>query len=361
MNQGRITDQNGKPGGTPARTPSFVQVYREDEAALREELRAGLMAAQPQVSPKFLYDALGSRLFEAITELPEYYPTRTEAAILAEHGAEIAAVVPRGATLIDLGAGNCNKAASLFERFAPARYLAVDISVDFLRNAIECLQRQHPTLEMWGLGTDFSRGLQLPDSLEADITGPRLLFYPGSSIGNFTPPQALAFLESVRQACRGRGGAGRGEGRREVPGAAAPSPNGLLIGVDLVKDTTTLEAAYDDPLGVTAAFNLNLLQHLNRLLGTDFRLTDWRHLARYDTALNRIEMHLQARRSVVVRWPDGNTHRERRFMAGQTLHTENSCKWTIAGFETLLMSAGFGPPRHWTDAQSRFAVFWAPA
>ena len=333
-------------------TPRFIQVHHEDQAALKAELEAGLLAEPAHCSPKFLYDPLGSRLFEAITELPEYYPTRTEAAILAERGAEIAAAVPRGATLIDLGAGNCNKAASLFERFAPARYLAVDISVEFLRNAIECLQRQHPGLEMWGLGTDFSRGLQLPDSLEADITGPRLLFYPGSSIGNFTPPQALSFLQSVRLACQGAGG---------PSGLAAPPPNGLLIGVDLVKDTATLEAAYDDPLGVTAAFNLNLLLHLNRLLGTDFRLADWRHLARYDTALNRIEMHLQARRSVVVRWPDGNTHRERRFMAGQTLHTENSCKWTIAGFEALLVSAGFGPPRHWTDAQSRFAVFWAPA
>ena len=337
-------------------TPRFIQVYREDQAALRQELTRGLLQPQAHCSPKFLYDALGSRLFEAITELPEYYPTRTEAALMREHGQAIAAAVPPGATLIDLGAGNCNKAAALFDSFHPSRYLAVDISVDFLRNALECLQRQHPTLEMWGLGTDFSSGLQLPAALDAEITGPRLLFYPGSSIGNFTPPQALTFLRTVHQACRGSASAAKAEDR------SGSAHSGLLIGVDLVKDTATLEAAYDDPLGVTAAFNLNLLLHLNRLLGADFRLEDWRHLARYDTTHDRIEMHLQARRSVVVHWAqDGDAPQQRRFMAGETLHTENSCKWTVERFSALLKDAGFAAPTHWTDAQARFAVFWAPA
>lgn len=326
----RITDEIRRPG--------FIQVYREDQEALRRELVAGLMAPEPQCSPKFLYDALGSRLFEAITELPEYYPTRTEAAIVAAHGAEMAAQVPPQATLIDLGAGNCAKAAALFERFQPQRYVAVDISVDFLRGALDCLQRQHPRLEMWGVGVDFAAGLALPEAIDALARGPRVLFYPGSSIGNFTPPEALNFLRSVQAAC----------GR--VPGS------GLLIGVDLVKDTAELEAAYDDALGVTAAFNLNLLLNLNRLLGADFNLADWRHLARYDEARQRIEMHLQARHSVTVRWPGG----QRRFMAGQTLHTENSCKWTLAAFAELLAQAGFGAARHWTDPQARFAVFWAP-
>ncbi len=326
----------------PSRQPQFVQVYHEDQEALRHELTLGLLEPQAHCSPKFLYDALGSRLFEAITELPEYYPTRTEATIFKSHGSAMAQAVPRGATLIDLGAGNCQKASSLFDRFQPQRYVAVDISVDFLRDALECLQRQHPTLEMWGLGVDFSSGLQLPPPIDDLAQGPRLLFYPGSSIGNFTPDQALAFLRTVHAACGLQAG------------------SGLLIGVDLAKDTGVLEAAYDDALGVTAAFNLNLLLHLNRLLQADFRLEDWRHLARYDTVLQRIEMHLQARRSLTVRWRDDQgSARERRFMAGQSLHTENSYKWTIAGFSTLLQQAGFRDPQHWTDDAQRFAVFWA--
>lgn len=328
----------------PQRIPRFVQVYREDEAALRRELTHDLLQPQAHCSPKFLYDALGSRLFEAITELPEYYPTRTEAQIFAQHGAAMAQAVPAAATLIDLGAGNCNKAAALFEQLKPERYVAVDISVQFLRSALECLQRQHPALEMWGLGVDFSAGLQLPEDIATAAHGPRLLFYPGSSIGNFAPEQALSFLKTVWQAC----------GR--TPGS------GLLIGVDLVKDAATLEAAYDDALGVTAAFNLNLLLHLNGLLQANFRLEDWRHLARYDTERQRIEMHLQARRSLSVRWTDETGQaRERRFMAGQTLHTENSCKWTLEGFSALLTQAGFVQPQHWCDPQQRFAVFWARA
>ncbi|MFM2209180.1 MAG: L-histidine N(alpha)-methyltransferase [Pseudomonadota bacterium] len=321
------------------KSPRFLQIHHEDRDAVREELLAGLRAARAHTSAKYLYDALGSRLFEAITELPEYYPTRTEAQIFAGHGAAMASCVPRGATLIDLGAGNCNKAAALFERFAPAHYVAVDISVDFLRNALECLQRQHPALQMTGLGLDFSSGLRLPD--DAGIAGdaPRILFYPGSSIGNFTPEEAQAFLRTVHAAC-----------------GSAPG-SGLLIGVDLVKGTAELEAAYDDALGVTAAFNRNLLLHINRLAGTDFALADWRHLARYDTALDRIEMHLVANHSLKVRWPDG----ERDFSAGETIHTEISCKWTLPRFDALLRSAGFGAPQAWCDERQRFAVFWAPA
>lgn len=324
-------------------SPRFLQIHHEDRTAVRDELLAGLRAPRAHTSPKHLYDALGSRLFEAITELPEYYPTRTEAQIFAAHGAAMAQCVPRGATLIDLGAGNCNKAAALFARFAPAHYVAVDISVEFLRNALECLQRQHPDLQMTGLGLDFSAGLQLPAEAALGTTQPRILFYPGSSIGNFTPDEALGFLRTVHAACGAAGSGGAG--------------SGLLIGVDLVKGTAELEAAYDDALGVTAAFNRNLLLHINRLTGTDFALADWRHLARYDTTLDRIEMHLVAARSLQVRWPEG----ERAFSAGETIHTEISCKWTLARFESLLRAAGFGPPQAWCDAQQRFAVFWAPA
>ena len=329
------------------KTPKFIQIHHMQLEAVRQELLHGL-TANPQpggasTSPKFLYDALGSRLFEAITELPEYYPTRTEAAIFQAHGAAMAQRVPPGATLVDLGAGNCNKAASLFDRFAPQRYVAVDISVEFLRHALNCLQRQYPALDMVGVGLDFSQPLDLPPEVGAPDAAPRVLFYPGSSIGNFTPIEALHFLRQAHQAC----------------GPVAGS--GLLIGVDLVKDSAELEAAYDDALGVTAAFNRNLLSHINRLVGSNLRLADWGHVALYDTAESRIEMHLAAQRDLTVQWPGG----QRAFAQGERIHTENSYKWTIEGFSQLLREAGFGQPVTWTDAATpehgRFAVLWAGA
>lgn len=316
---------------TPLRQPQFVQLYQEDRAAVRAELQAGLLAAPAALAPKYLYDPLGSRLFDAITELPEYYPTRTEAALLAEHGAAIAARLPTGATLVDLGAGNCEKAARLFGVLQPSRYVAVDISVDFLHNALHCLQRQFPALDMLGVGLDFSSTLALPPEVGP---GPRLLFYPGSSIGNFTPPQALAFLRQVHAAAQG---------------------GGLLVGVDLVKPLDVLAPAYDDALGVTAAFNKNLLLHVNRLLGADFDVRDWQHLAFFNTEHSRIEMHLQAERDVTVRW----LRTERRFAAGERIHTENSYKYRVADFDALLHQAGFAQTSVWQDARGWFAMFWA--
>ena len=329
------------------KTPRFVQLHHDSAEVIRHELLKGL-TDNPQpvgaaVSPKFLYDALGSRLFEAITELPEYYPTRTEAAIFRDHAQAMAQCVPTAATLIDLGAGNCGKAASLFGVFAPARYVAVDISVDFLRGALECLQRQYPGMDMVGVGLDFSHALDLPPEAGDPSAGPRVLFYPGSSIGNFTPVQALAFLRQVRQAC----------------GPVAGS--GLLIGVDLVKDAAELEAAYDDALGVTAAFNRNLISSVNRLVGSNMRLPDWAHHALFNAVDSRIEMHLVAQRDLSVQWPGGS----RAFSQGERMHTENSYKWTVAGFSQLLQEAGFASPVVWTDAPTpalgRFAVMWAGA
>jgi dimethylhistidine N-methyltransferase len=315
----------------PARTPAFIQLHHADRAAARDELAAGLLATGAHCSPKFLYDALGSRLFDAITELPEYYPTRTEAAIFAAHGAEIGNVIGSGHTLVDLGAGNCEKAGRLFGVLKPARYVAVDISVEFLKRSLACLQREHPQMDMLGVGLDFSSTLSLPPEAGA---GPRTIFYPGSSIGNFTPAEALAFLRQAHAAAAG---------------------GHLLIGVDLVKPAEVLEPAYDDALGVTAAFNLNLLRHVNALIGSDFGLRDWQHVALFNAAQSRIEMHLQARRDLIVRWPGG----ERRFAAGERIHTENSCKYEIEGFDRLLRSAGFGATRCWTDDRRWFAVFAA--
>jgi dimethylhistidine N-methyltransferase len=316
-----------------------MQVCFENPAQTRRELIDGLSATQATTSPKFLYDALGSRLFEAITELPEYDLTRTEAQLMQLHSASMTAELPRGACWIDLGAGNCEKAGRLLGPMGAGRYVAVDISVDFVRQALDVLQRQHPSLPMAGLGVDFSSGLPLPTELALDPAQPRVLFYPGSSIGNFTPEQALDFLRNLHAGC----------------GTATGS--GLLIGVDLLKDPAELEAAYDDALGVTAAFDLNLLLHINRLVGSNFAVRDWRHLSRFNAPKSRVEMHLQARQAVTVKWPGG----QRQFAAGETIHTENACKWTVKNFESLLLSAGFGSARVWTDSKDRFAVFWATA
>ena len=315
--------------------PRFFQLHQVDSVALADEARAGLLASPAQVSPKFLYDPLGSRLFDAITELDEYYPTRTEAAVFAAQADEIAAVVHQrlGArpTLVDLGAGNCAKAAGLFASLTPQRYVAVDISVAFLQDALTRLQRQHAEIDMVGVGLDFSEQLALPDEL---LHGPSLLFYPGSSIGNFAPDDALRLLRQAHALSQG---------------------GALLIGVDLVKPEPLLQAAYDDALGVTAAFNLNLLRHLNQLLGADFQPRDWRHVALFNPALSRIEMHLQAREQLSVHWPGG----ERVFAAGERLHTENSYKWRAEDFAALLQQAGFARVQTWTDAQGWFGVMLA--
>lgn len=265
-------------------TPQFIQIYQGQAAHIREELLSGLSSSKAHTSPKYLYDELGSKLFEAITCIPEYYPTRTEALVFSVHGHDMAKHVPTGSAFIDLGAGNCEKAAKLFNVFHPTRYIAVDISVDFLKGALECLQRQFPALEMAGVGMDFSSELSLPASLALHPAQPRVMFYPGSSIGNFTPEEALLFLKQVHGVCSGANG------------------GGLLIGVDLVKSKAVLEAAYDDALGVTAAFNRNMLLHFNTLAGTNFKLEDWKHIGLYNTELNRIEMHLEALRDVVVTW-----------------------------------------------------------
>ena len=320
--------------GISSHDPAFVQLHFDDQAAVRAELTQGLLAGKAITSPKYLYDVLGSRLFEAITELPEYYPTRTEAAIFAQFLPAMATAVGTGHTLIDLGAGNCAKAAGLFGALQPAQYVAVDISVNFLKQALTSLQRQHPTLPMLGVGMDFSASLDLPAEVS---TGSRVFFYPGSSIGNFTPVQALPFLQQIRQAC--------------------PSGGGLLIGVDLVKASTVLQAAYDDALGVTAAFNRNMLLHLNHLLGSDFNVAQWQHRALFNTDLSRIEMHLDALQDLTVRWPGG----ERVFVKGEGIHTENSYKYTVDGFGQLLTQAGFQGLQHWQDAHSQFCVFWAKA
>jgi len=312
----------------------FIQYAHVDSNAIKDELIAGLLAPQAFTSPKYLYDALGSCLFQAICELPEYYPTRTEAAIFDKYAEEIGHSVGEGVTLIDLGAGNCAKAAGLFPVLHPAQYVPVDISADFLAGSVNRLQKIFPHIEMTAIGMDFSAALGLPPAVRSDK---RIFFYPGSSIGNFTLPESLAFLQRLRQACG--------------------SDGGLLIGADLIKDKEVLDAAYDDALGVTAAFNLNLLRHLNRLLDADFNVRDWQHRGFFNSELSRIEMHLEAKTNLSVHWQGG----QRRFERGERIHTENSYKYTRQAFAKLLEHAGFGDARVWTDPRSWFMVCHAKA
>ena len=324
------------------RMPTFIQHTTADAASLAAEAAKGLLSKPASIPPKFFYDDLGSRLFSAITALPEYYPTRTEAAILAAHATAIAAATRarcgNAPTMVDLGAGNCEKARSLFATFRPSRYVAVDISAVYLQDVLACLHREQPEIDMVGVGTDFSSRLELPEHL---LSGPALLFYPGSSIGNFEPAAAARFLRDARRASRG---------------------GALLIGVDLIKPADVLEPAYDDALGVTAAFNLNALSHLNRLIGSDFDVAQWRHVAFFDRAHSRIEMHLEARRAVTVRWPASMSEHgllERRFEAGERILTEYSHKWERERFARLLRDAGFDDVQVWTDDRAWFAVMLA--
>jgi dimethylhistidine N-methyltransferase len=316
--------------------PLRVRAYEaESESSFARDVVAGLTSRPKWLSPKYFYDAAGARLFDAITLLPEYYPTRTEAAIVQAHEAQIAqavhACLPEAFVMADLGAGTCAKAARLFDALRPSIYLAIDISADYMQECLATLQRQHPHIAMVGLGHDFSRQLAVPHEL---LPHPVLTFYPGSSIGNFDRDGALRLLRQARRLSEG---------------------GALMIGVDLVKDTAVLEAAYDDSLGVTAAFNLNLLRHVNHLAGCDFDTADWQHVAFFDGEQSRIEMHLQARRALSVRWPGG----ERRFDDGERIHTENSYKWTRAGFAALLREAGFEQVQSWTDPREWFAVLLA--
>lgn len=311
----------------------LVNLHTLDPAALAAEAAAGLLSEPARLSPKFLYDALGARLFEAITLLPEYDLTRNEAALFERHRADIAATVGgAGRTLIDVGAGDGAKAAAWFAALDTQHYVALDIATAHLAPALTAMAARHAALRITGVGLDFSRELVLPPDV---AQGPALVFYPGSSIGNFDPAGALALLCQMRTLA-GDGGA-------------------LLIGVDLIKSPQRLLAAYDDGLGLTAAFNLNLLRHLNFMLGSDFLPQQWRHVALWNEAAGRVEMHLHAREALTVRWPG----QARRFAAGEGLHTENAHKWTCESFAALLKSAGFARVRWWRDATAAFAVMVA--
>ena len=305
-----------------------------DRAAERKALVAGLLAVPASIAPRYLYDPVGCALFGAICELPEYYPTRTEAAIFERHRREIVAAAGTGKQLVDLGAGDCRKAAAWLPWLSPRRYVAVDIAESALAGALGQLAVEHPSIEMVGVVTDFVAGLDLHRIL---APRPATFFYPGSSIGNFLPDEAERFLRSILRHCRVAAG------------------SGLLIGVDTRKDPRRICAAYADAAGVTAAFNRNVLNHVNRVLGTRFDPAAFDHVARYDEDLGRVEMHLEAR-SVQTVQVEGVA---RSFEAGERIHTENSYKYTPSQFATMLDRAGFERVRCWQDDAGDFAVFHA--
>jgi len=306
----------------------------------RAQVVEGLLATPARIAPRYFYDELGCALYGAICQLPEYYPTRTEIALFREHRSEIADAIGKGGQFVDLGAGDCCKAQSWLPFVSPARYIAVDIAGPEIERALARMSPDFPEIEMVGVITDFSRGVMLDGVLDAR---PVTFFYPGSSIGNFTPGEATRFLESVRGYCT-------------APGS------GLLIGVDGKKDKPRLDAAYDDALGVTAAFNRNALLHLNRRFGFDFALDGFVHRGFYNEALGRIEMHLEAvaQQDVTLRPQDLNhAPQRRRFAAGERIHTENSYKYTREEFAALLRGAGFGSLRSWASPDAGYFVFHA--
>jgi dimethylhistidine N-methyltransferase len=294
-------------------------------------LLGGLAKAPKEMACKYFYDEAGSRLFDEICELPEYYQTRTETALLRRHAGEIAALIGPGAEIVEFGAGSLRKVRILLEAVpSPRAYSPLDISGDYLRGVVTNLAGDYPALKMRPLIGDFTRPIVIPD-----LPGrPRRAgFFPGSTIGNFKPDAAMALLRRMRGVLNG---------------------GGLLIGVDLVKNPVRLHAAYNDAAGVTARFNKNLLVRANRELGADFDLDGFAHYAPYNTAAHRVEMYLVSlrRQSVTV------AGRRFDFAAGEPVHTEDSHKYTTESFREMAARAGFSPRAVWTDEERLFSVHW---
>ncbi|MFC6792639.1 L-histidine N(alpha)-methyltransferase [Methylobacterium komagatae] len=309
--------------------PTFPEAIVADPVFLAD-VRAGLSKPNKTLSPKYFYDAAGSELFEQITALPEYYPTRTEIGILDERGPEIANVLPKQAALVEFGSGSTAKLRRLLRHLPDlAAYVPVDVSGEFLADQAKTLRQDFPDLAVEAVIADFTKPFSLP---ETTGMAPRAGFFPGSTVGNFEPAEAEALLDSFG----------------EILG-----PDALLIlGVDLVKDKDRLEAAYDDAAGVTAAFNMNLLKRINHELGGDFDLDAFEHRAVFNTQASRIEMHLVSRKDQTVRI-GGDSFA---FRQGETIHTENSYKYTLETFCALAARAGWQTVTVWTDADALFSV-----
>ena len=302
--------------------------------AFRDDVLAGLSAPIPAVPARWLYDHRGSELFDEITRLPSYYPTRTEVAIFHEFMPDIAARMPKGAAVVEFGAGSATKTPILLEAIKPAAYVPVDISGDYLEQSAAELQRDFPAIEVIPVVADFARDFTLPGGIEHL---PKLGFFPGSTIGNFIPRSATDLLRQFRSEL--------GDGAH------------LLIGMDRVKPVERLIAAYDDPEGVTAQFTLNLLTRINRELDADIPVAAFRHEARWNDILSRIEIHLVATRDVAFTIAG----KPFRFASGASIHAENSHKYGQRGGRVLLLAGGWTPIAEWTDPGHDFAVILAEA
>jgi dimethylhistidine N-methyltransferase len=306
------------------------------DGGFASDMLEGLRARPRSVPPKYFYDAAGSKLFDRICALEEYYPTRTETALLARHAEAIADCIGPDAELVEFGAGSLRKVRLLLAALrAPRRYVPIDISAEHLQAEATALRAEYPALEVAPLAADFTRGVRLPAGKGTEAAR-RVGFFPGSSIGNFTPQEAGRFLQAAARLLQG---------------------GGLLIGVDLVKDPAVLHRAYNDAQGVTAAFNKNLLVRANRELGASFVLDAFDHYAFYNPAERRIEMHLVSRRGQAVRVAGEFFE----FAPGESLHTENSYKYGIESFRSLARSAGFVPGPVWCDDAGLFSVHWLAA
>ena len=305
------------------------------ETSFEADVLAGLSARQKTIPAKYFYDEEGSRLFEAITGLEEYYPTRTETALLRTAAPEIASYISQGAALVEFGSGASVKTRILLDA-APqtAIYVPIDISPDALEMAAAAINADYPDLIVAPLVDDFTRAIELPKVAQGH---PRTGFFPGSTIGNFEDGDAIDFLEAARRLLH--------------------SGAQFVVGVDLVKDEAVLVRAYDDAKGVTAAFNKNLLSRINRELGGDFDLDGFAHRAIWNSDASRIEMHLVSLRDQTAHVAGRAFH----FAAGETIHTENSHKFTAEGFGRLAERAGWRTLRLWKSPEPAFAVFMLAA
>ncbi|QJR79953.1 L-histidine N(alpha)-methyltransferase [Alteromonas pelagimontana] len=304
--------------------------FEPDTGDLRSEVIAGLSSSPKYLPPKYFYDQRGSELFDQICELPEYYVTRTELGLLQRHGEEMAALAGKDAVLMELGSGSSMKIRTLLAALQPQAYVAMDISKDHLLGAATQLAEDFGWLEVHAVCVDYSQPWEFPYQKQ----GRRTAFFPGSSLGNFEPGAAKTLLSQIGDLV-GRGG-------------------GLLIGIDLQKDVTVLEAAYNDAQGVTEAFNKNLLMRLNAELKANFDIDNFTHKALWNPAQNRIEMHLfsQIQQTIQI---DGHKFN---LAPGESIHTENSYKYTLKQFQTLASSAGFETLKVWTDDDDLFSVHY---
>jgi dimethylhistidine N-methyltransferase len=300
-------------------------------ADIKQEVLAGLGSGQKNISPKFFYDEIGSKLFDAICDAPEYYPTRTEQNIITDNMDEIVDCIGQNCILVEPGSGSSQKVCSLLDNLEPTAYMPMDISRQHLINAANRIANEYDWLDVHAACVDYTAPFDMPH----DIPNARkVVFFPGSSIGNFEPADAVTFLKLVAKMV-GKDG-------------------GLLIGVDLKKHHEILNPAYNDAAGVTAAFNLNLLTRINRELGADFDLLGFSHTAFYNEQLGRIEMHLISEREQQVKLEDTTFN----FAEGETIHTESSYKYSIDEFVSLAKKAGFESKQVWTDDKKLFSVHY---